>query len=106
MEYILEDNESYRDFIHRALQGKTSEDNLQLFVVLLEMVIPEINLSTYTISCSCEAAEISLTIHHSGKAIKKNMINIIDDQVDYLLYQHASKDSHILKLKKSTRIND
>ncbi len=106
MEYILKDNEPCKDFIHRALQGKTSEDNLQLFVVLLEMIISEINLSAYTISCSCEAEGITFSINHCGKSIKKNLINIIDDQVDYLHYQHVRKDKHFLKLKKNTNVKD
>ncbi len=105
MDYTLNEKEDYREFINRALSGKIDQDKLQLFTFLLEIIVTEIGVATYFISLSENTEEVAISIVHHGNAIKKNIIDIIYDQVDYLHYRHYSKDSHTLKIRKMIGAN-
>lgn len=100
MDYTLNANEDFKDFIHRTLQGKIDQDKLQMFIFLMEMIVTEMGSSAYSVTLHVEDDEVNVSISHQGRAIKKNIIDIIYDQVDHLYYRHKTKDSHLLKLRK------
>ncbi len=107
MKYTIAVSEDYKDFIERVLSGKISEDKMQMFVFLMEVIVTEIIEARYSISIDVEFDEVSVSINHNGHALKKNILDIIYDQVDYLHYRHQSKDSHTLIIRKHlTVIND
>ncbi len=99
MDFTPNENESYKDFIYRSLKGQIDEKELKLIVVLAEIIVTELRKSPYTMSISTKPEEITICFAHKGKAIKENIINIIDNQVDYLHYYHESKDDHILRIR-------
>ncbi len=104
MDYTLNANEDFKDFIHRTLQGKIDQDKLQMFIFLMEMIVTEMGSSAYSVTLHVDDDEVDVSIVHQGRAIKKNIIDIIDDQVDHLHYRHQTKDSHILKLRKKVNL--
>ncbi len=99
MDYVLGNDEHYKDFLQRALQGKIDDKKLRLFTILLELIITEVKSSTYDMTLTVNEKEIAITINHQGSKINNNLMDIIDDQVDYLHYQHK-KDNHTLRIKK------
>ncbi len=104
MDYTINKDETCRGFMYRALQGKTEDDNINLITFLLEMIVSEIKENAYSIFLNVNSEEVTITVEHHGKAIKNNILDIINDQMDYLHYQHQTKDSH--KLKIQYRIKD
>jgi len=100
MIYTLSQNENYKDFLCRTLEGQVSSEQLQLFVFLLELIVSEECVTTYSVILIFDAGEVTIEFTHQGRAIKKNIIDIIDDQVDYLHYQHKTKADYILKFRK------
>ncbi len=101
MIYTLTENEDYKDFVNRALKGLVVDDLLSIFVFVLEVVATEKTVVECSMSVDKKAEEISVEIVHHGNAIKKNILDIIDDQVDYIHYSNQSKDSHRLKVRKT-----
>ena len=99
-EYTLQEGEDYMDFLYRALQGQASDDRIQLLAILLEIVITELQGYSFTLSLVPKPQEIDMIITHNGHAIKDSIMQIIDNQVSYLRYQHPAKDRHVLKLCK------
>ena len=102
-EFTINKGEDFRDFLFRVLGGLTDKDSLQLFVILLEIIVTELKEPDYTLSLSIKPQEIGIAITHSGRAIKESILNIIDDQVDHLRYQHKSRDFHVLKIRKKIK---
>ncbi len=98
--YTLNEGEDYRAFMDRALKGTTDNEVHQLLVVLLELIITGMKDAAYTVTLHATTEKIAITIVHNGNAIKSTIIDIVDDQVDYLYYRHKTKDSHILKFSK------
>jgi len=98
--YTLNEGEDYRDFMDRALEGTSDKEMHQLLIVLLELIITGMKDATYSITLHATTEKIDITITHNGNAIKSTIIDIVDDQVDYLYYRHQSKDCHILKFCK------
>ena len=101
IEYRLTKDEDYRDFLSRTLKGQVDKKSYQLFIILLELIITEVKESTYSLTLTLKTKEIDLTISHKGNGIKDSILNIIDDQVDYLRYRRLAKDSHQLKIRKN-----
>ena len=101
-EYTFLQNESCMGFLQRTLGGKVNANIIKEIDILLEIIIPEISDSDYSLTISHQAAEIGITISHSGKAIKEDLMGIVDDRVDSLRYRHLSKDRHTLKIRKKT----
>ena len=100
-EYTLLQNESCMGFLHRALVGQVNANTIKKIDILLEIIIPEISNSDYSVTLCHRIGEININISHSGKAIKDDIMGIIEDQVDRLRYRHMSKDHHILKISKN-----
>lgn len=100
VEFVLERNESCRGFLQRSLDERVNADKVQLFTILLEIIIPEVRESDFSLSLNRHADGIDITITHHGKAIKDNILDLVDDQVDSLRYRHLTKDHHVLILSK------
>ena len=102
-EYILQQDESCMDFLRRALAGQVNAKTIKMMDVLLEIIITEMSDSDHSLTLRREVGGIDIIISHSGKAIKDDMMGIIEDQVDRLHYRHLSKDSHTLKISKKIK---
>ena len=94
--YTLQDGQDYADFIYHSLHGQASEETIQLLTVVLELVITELQGSKSVLNLALKPQEIEITIAHDGRAIKQDLMQIIDDQVSRLHYLHLAKDRHIL----------
>ena len=88
------------DFLHRVLQGQASDDMIQLLAIVLELVITELQGRDFTLGLAPKPQEIDVAIAHDGRAIKKELMQIIDAQVNRLRYQHLAEDRHVLKFCK------
>lgn len=99
-EYILQDNEDYRDFLYRVLDGQ-SIDVIQLLTILLEIVITEIQGLNFILTLTLRPNQVDIAITHNGGAIKESILNIVEDQVEDLHYRHLKNDCHTLKICKS-----
>jgi hypothetical protein len=97
-EYVLQQNESYMDFLQRALGEQASGNQVKMIDVLLEIIIPEISAASYSLTLCHQAGEINIAVSHSGKPIKSDILGILKDQTDRLHYRHQSKDRHTLKI--------
>jgi len=99
MNYTLNEDEDYRDFFHRTLKGQINQNEQKIILFLLEIIISEIGSTTYSISLAVKTKEIAFNIVHHDKAIKDNIISIIDNLVDFLRYRHLTKNSHKLIMR-------
>lgn len=100
MQYTLAETEDYKDFIDRVLNGKISHDHMQMFVFLMEMIVTEIADAKFSFDITLGTDEVTVSIGHNGHALKKNILDIIYDQVDHMVYRNLSRDSHTLKFRK------
>ena len=98
-EYILQDNEDYRDFLCRVLDGQ-SVDVIQLLTALLEIVITEIQGRSFILTLTVMPGQVGISITHNGGAIKETILNVVEDQVEDLHYRHLNNDCHTLKISK------
>lgn len=101
MEYILNENEDFKDFVNRALRGCVVDDLLRMLIFILEIVATEKIIVKCSISIVENADYVTMEIGHQGNALKKNILDIIDDQVDYIYYSEKNKKQYVLKIRKT-----
>ncbi len=103
--YTIYEDETCSDVICQSLEGLVDDVYQKPLMILLEMIVTEIRITPYNICVDVKSGKIAIRISHQGQAIKNDIIALIDDQVDYLYYQHLTKRSHILNIKKKVRVN-
>ncbi len=92
--------ESFNHFIKRIADARVDKETINKVGIIAELAVTELHEQPYEVSADLSDEELVIRIVHKGKALRKDIIMLLNDFMDIISYHALSSDKHKLIMKK------
>ena len=98
--YQPEENEDMRSFVKRIIAEQPDQEPLRIIEQLAEITMSELKDRPCQFSATASEKRMTLTVHHSGRAIDERMVWVMGDHTDRVDYRPDDDDGWILTIRR------
>ena len=98
--YQPEEDEDMRSFVKRIIAEQPDQEPLRIIEQLAEITMSELKDRPCQFSATASAKRMTLTVHHSGRAIDERMVWVMGDHTDRVDYRPDDVDGWVLTIRR------